>query len=176
MHTLLVNSFLPDAFNMREDRVSNVRLTLVAALKVMPEDILEKKETQTILTTLEEEMKTWDSGFGEPGEVDGSGGSMAGASTVTRSTAPASSASSSQSSKRQTESRGGRDKSKSKKSDQKNHSEDDKPSTPGRRGKCDRVESGKKVQDEKSDGNADAGQQNPQVADEDDDNHSLSSI
>jgi len=49
---------------MREDRVSNVRLTLVDALKVMPEDILKKESVSTILTTLEDEARTWDVGFG----------------------------------------------------------------------------------------------------------------
>jgi serine/threonine-protein phosphatase 4 regulatory subunit 1 len=64
MHSLLEDVFLPDALNMREDRVSNVRLTLVDALKVMPEDILEKENVNTILTTLEDEARTWDVGFG----------------------------------------------------------------------------------------------------------------
>ena len=64
MHSLLEDVFLPDALNMREDRVSNVRLTLVDALKVMPEDILEKENVNNILTTLEDEARTWDLGFG----------------------------------------------------------------------------------------------------------------
>lgn len=66
MHSLLEDVFLPDALNMREDRVSNVRLTLVDALKVMPEDILEKEKenVNNILTTLEDEARTWDVGFG----------------------------------------------------------------------------------------------------------------
>ena len=63
MHSLLEDVFLPDALNMREDRVSNVRLTLVDALKVMPEDILEKENVNNILTTLEDEARTWDVGF-----------------------------------------------------------------------------------------------------------------
>ena len=64
MHSLLEDVFLPDALDIREDRVSNVRLTLVDALKVMPEDILEKENVHTILTTLEDEARTWDVGFG----------------------------------------------------------------------------------------------------------------
>jgi len=179
MHTLLVDSFLPDALNMREDRVSNVRLTLVAALKVMPDDILEKKETQTILRTLEEEMRTWDSGFGiEPSGVDGTSGPTASVSTVTRSTAPNSSVSSSSSSSAQQAPSRGRDKSSSKRSSRRDHPNEDKPETSSRRGKFDRSSGSRKnVEDEKTGDKIVKQQQDQQAGDDDDDdNHSLSSI
>jgi serine/threonine-protein phosphatase 4 regulatory subunit 1 len=92
MHSLLVDRFLDDALNMREDRVSNVRLTLVAALKVMSDDILDSGDARNILTTVDEEMRTWDSGFGEEmfyGEAEASAGpKKATKATSSTSTAP----------------------------------------------------------------------------------------
>ena len=155
MHTLLEDVFLPDALNMREDRVSNVRLTLVDALKVMPQDILQKENVKTILTTLEDEARTWDAGFGF--EEYGTEESVA-SSVSTRGRSASNK-------------RSGTDKTKER-----------KPLTPTRRSKFDRSAGPKKHpeaaqdDDKKEKESRQDGATNQDDNDDDDDGNSLSSI
>lgn len=65
LHHLLRTLFLPPALAMRDDRVTNVRLALAKCLKVMPSDIRDRGEANTILRTLVDEIETWEGGGGQ---------------------------------------------------------------------------------------------------------------
>ena len=64
---LLVFDPLPPALKMKEDRVTNVRLTLMKILKLMPADIRETPSVSEVLQELEDEVETWES-FNNGGE------------------------------------------------------------------------------------------------------------
>merc|ERR1712170_9087 len=49
---------------MKDDRVTNVRLTLAKCLRVMPLDIRDRGDACVILRTLEDEIETWGGGGG----------------------------------------------------------------------------------------------------------------
>ena len=155
MHNLLEDVFLPDALNMREDRVSNVRLTLVDALKVMPQDILDKENVKTILTTLEDAARTWDAGFG----FEEYGMEESVASSVST-----------------------RGRSTTNKGSTKAKAKERKPLTPTRRSKFDRSAGPKRHQeaaqddDKKEKESRQDGATNQDGGDDDDDGNSLSSI
>lgn len=61
---LLTGDLLPLALEMKEDRVSNVRITLMKTLQILPADIRESSAVKHVLKDLEEESETWTS-FGE---------------------------------------------------------------------------------------------------------------
>jgi len=69
LHHLLQTLFLPPALAMRDDRVTNVRLALAKCLKVMPSDIRDRGEANSILRTLEDEIETWEGGGGQHMQV-----------------------------------------------------------------------------------------------------------
>lgn len=69
LHHLLRTLFLPPALAMKDDRVTNVRLTLAKCLRVMPHDIRDRGEAKTILRTLEDEIETWEGGGGQHMDV-----------------------------------------------------------------------------------------------------------
>eukprot|EP01082_Thalassiosira_pseudonana_P001903 g2033.t2 g2033 contig11:571013-574227(+) len=60
--SILLNDLLPPALDMTVDCVANVRLTLTKCLKVLPLDIRTESHVEDVLTTLEEELMTWDVG------------------------------------------------------------------------------------------------------------------
>ena len=65
---LLVNDLLPVAIEFKDDRVTNVRLTLRKVLHLMPEDVNQLHAFNDALQSLEEEVETWESfnGMQEP--------------------------------------------------------------------------------------------------------------
>eukprot|EP00559_Dactyliosolen_fragilissimus_P006164 CAMPEP_0184870550 /NCGR_PEP_ID=MMETSP0580-20130426/37877_1 /TAXON_ID=1118495 /ORGANISM="Dactyliosolen fragilissimus" /LENGTH=1086 /DNA_ID=CAMNT_0027372677 /DNA_START=39 /DNA_END=3299 /DNA_ORIENTATION=+ len=64
IHHVLRNYLLPPALEMKDDRVSNVRLNLLKSLRLMPPDIRDHGEVRVILQTLEDEIETWEGGGG----------------------------------------------------------------------------------------------------------------
>lgn len=64
IHHILKNYLLPEAIKMKDDRVTNVRLTLTKCLQVMPPDIKDHGEVKKVLRTLEDEIHTWEGGGG----------------------------------------------------------------------------------------------------------------
>ena len=92
---LLIRCFLPDALDMRDDRVSNVRLTLMGALRCQPPEVRDDPKLRGMLTTLEEEVHTWeggwdnDYGWGDQDTAAGGGVIGGGASTGAPGTAVA---------------------------------------------------------------------------------------
>ena len=65
---VLVDDLLPPALEMKEDRISNVRVTLMKVLQIMPEDIKTSAACKPVLQNLTEETETWES-FGQEPEV-----------------------------------------------------------------------------------------------------------
>ena len=65
---LLSNEFLPTALEFKDDRVTNVRLTLRKALHLMPDDMTRLPSFKDAIQSLEEEVETWESfnGMAEP--------------------------------------------------------------------------------------------------------------
>lgn len=64
---LLMEELLPAALEMKEDRISNVRITLMKSLQVMPTDIRTSTLVKPVLKDLVDEMETWTSfGAEEP--------------------------------------------------------------------------------------------------------------
>jgi serine/threonine-protein phosphatase 4 regulatory subunit 1 len=65
---LLSNDILPVALEFKDDRVTNVRLTLRKALQLMPDDMSQIPAFKETLRLLEEEVETWESfnGMQEP--------------------------------------------------------------------------------------------------------------
>jgi serine/threonine-protein phosphatase 4 regulatory subunit 1 len=61
LRRLLVYDLLPPALEMKTDRVTNVRLTLMKVLQDMPEDIRELASVSEVLQELEDEAETWES-------------------------------------------------------------------------------------------------------------------
>eukprot|EP00553_Chaetoceros_curvisetus_P001054 CAMPEP_0204613406 /NCGR_PEP_ID=MMETSP0717-20131115/1369_1 /ASSEMBLY_ACC=CAM_ASM_000666 /TAXON_ID=230516 /ORGANISM="Chaetoceros curvisetus" /LENGTH=721 /DNA_ID=CAMNT_0051625815 /DNA_START=45 /DNA_END=2210 /DNA_ORIENTATION=- len=89
LHQLLKQVLLPPALSMKEDKVTNVRLTLAKCLRVMPLDIRDAGEVSIILRTLDDEIETWEGGGGQnmdtdvpPTKIKISGMSMSGSSAV----------------------------------------------------------------------------------------------
>ena len=62
---LLVEDYLPLALEMKEDRISNVRVALLRMLQVLPRDIRKSDSVKPVLKQLEEEVETWESFGGE---------------------------------------------------------------------------------------------------------------
>ena len=61
LRRLLVYDLLPPALEMKDDRVTNVRLALMKNLQLMPEDIKELGAVSEVLKELEDEVETWES-------------------------------------------------------------------------------------------------------------------
>jgi len=59
---ILLRDLLPPALEMAVDCVANVRLTLTKCLKVLPPDIRRERHVEEVLSTLDEELNTWDVG------------------------------------------------------------------------------------------------------------------
>lgn len=59
---ILLRDLLPPALEMAVDCVANVRLTLTKCLKVLPPDIRRERHVEEVLSTLDEELDTWDVG------------------------------------------------------------------------------------------------------------------
>jgi len=62
---ILLRDLLPPALEMAVDCVANVRLTLTKCLKVLPLDVRQEGRVEDVLSTLEEELMTWDVGAGD---------------------------------------------------------------------------------------------------------------
>ena len=60
--SILLHDLLPPALDMAVDCVANVRLTLTKCLKVLPIDVRHESHVEEVLSTLEEELMTWDVG------------------------------------------------------------------------------------------------------------------
>ncbi len=71
VYNILQGLLLPSALVMKDDRVTNVRLALAKCLRVMPPDIRDNGDVRVILSTLEEEIQTWEGGGGQ--YIDGNG-------------------------------------------------------------------------------------------------------
>lgn len=56
---LLLTELLPPALEMKEDRTSNVRITLMKVLQILPFDVRTTPEVKPVLKGLEEESETW---------------------------------------------------------------------------------------------------------------------
>lgn len=61
---ILLEKLLPTALDMKEDRISNVRITLMKTLQIMPSDIRDNSVVKAVTTNLVQESETWTS-FGE---------------------------------------------------------------------------------------------------------------
>mmetsp|Transcript_7743 Transcript_7743/g.11088 ORF Transcript_7743/g.11088 Transcript_7743/m.11088 type:complete len:967 (-) Transcript_7743:1152-4052(-) len=57
---LLVFEMLPAALEMKDDRVTNVRLTLMKVLQIMPKDVRGTSSVGQVLKQLEDEVETWE--------------------------------------------------------------------------------------------------------------------
>lgn len=66
LRRLLVYDLLTPALEMKDDRVTNVRLTLMKVLQGMPEDVRELASVSEVLQELEDEVETWESFNGGP--------------------------------------------------------------------------------------------------------------
>jgi hypothetical protein len=64
LRRLLLDELLPTALDMKEDRISNVRITLMKTLQIMPVEIRESSPVKSVLSNLIEESETWTS-FGD---------------------------------------------------------------------------------------------------------------
>jgi hypothetical protein len=62
---VLNKDLLPQALEMKHDRISNVRITLMQTLHLMPTDIKESAQCAPVLKGLKEEVATWESFVGE---------------------------------------------------------------------------------------------------------------
>lgn len=69
LHHLLKQLFLPPAMVMKEDRVTNVRLSLANCLRMMPSDIRDEPSVNIVLRTLEDEIQTWEGGGGQDMDI-----------------------------------------------------------------------------------------------------------
>jgi hypothetical protein len=58
---LLINDILPVALEFKDDRVTNVRLTLRKTLLLMPDDVAQLPAVKETMQSLEEEVETWES-------------------------------------------------------------------------------------------------------------------
>jgi serine/threonine-protein phosphatase 4 regulatory subunit 1 len=77
LRRFLVYDLLPLALDMKEDRVTNVRLTLMKTLQSLPADIKGLAAVSAVLQDLEDEVETWESVYGSE---DTQGAMMASAS------------------------------------------------------------------------------------------------
>ena len=59
--SVLVNQLLPVALDFKDDAVTNVRLTLLKALHLMPDATVKVAAFQDVVQSLEEEVRTWES-------------------------------------------------------------------------------------------------------------------
>jgi hypothetical protein len=64
LRRFLVYDLLPLALDMKEDRVTNVRLTLMKTLQSLPADIKRLSAVSAVLQDLEDEVETWESVYG----------------------------------------------------------------------------------------------------------------
>jgi serine/threonine-protein phosphatase 4 regulatory subunit 1 len=64
LRVILVEKLLPTALDMKEDRISNVRITLMKTLQIMPRDIRDNSTVKAVTMNLVQESETWTS-FGE---------------------------------------------------------------------------------------------------------------
>jgi serine/threonine-protein phosphatase 4 regulatory subunit 1 len=69
IHHLLKQLFLPPAMMMKEDRVTNVRLSLANCLRMLPSDIRDEPDVNLVLRTLEDEIQTWEGGGGQDMDI-----------------------------------------------------------------------------------------------------------
>jgi hypothetical protein len=67
LRRLLVYDILPPALEMKSDRVTNVRLTLMKILQSMPDDVRCLSTASEVLQELEDEWETWESFNGGEG-------------------------------------------------------------------------------------------------------------
>lgn len=65
IYRLLKEYLLPPGVVMRDDKVTNVRLTLLKTLRIVPPEIRDHGEVSIVLNTLEEEVQTWEGGGGQ---------------------------------------------------------------------------------------------------------------
>lgn len=65
VYHILRELLLPSAIVMKDDRVTNVRLALAKCLRVMPKLIRDQGEVKVVLSTLEDEIYTWEGGGGQ---------------------------------------------------------------------------------------------------------------
>jgi len=65
LKALLSDALLPPALVFKEDRISNVRITLMKTLQLMPADIKKSAQCAAVLKGLKEEITTWESFVGE---------------------------------------------------------------------------------------------------------------
>ncbi len=68
--TILLRDLLPPALEMALDCVANVRLTLTKCLKLLPSDLRKESHVEEVLSTLDEELMTWDVGDMMPNRVE----------------------------------------------------------------------------------------------------------
>ena len=61
LRRLLVFDLLPPALDMKSDRVTNVRLTLMKILQSLPDDVRSLSTATNVLQELEDEWETWES-------------------------------------------------------------------------------------------------------------------
>jgi serine/threonine-protein phosphatase 4 regulatory subunit 1 len=63
---ILMDDLLDQALAMKEDRISNVRVTLMKALQLMPTSVQQSTKCKRVLKNLVEEVETWESFGPEP--------------------------------------------------------------------------------------------------------------
>ncbi|KAL7559959.1 hypothetical protein ACA910_008280 [Epithemia clementina (nom. ined.)] len=62
---ILEEQLLPMALTMKDDRIRNVRVTLLKVLQILPNDLRESPPVKSVLVPLHEEVLTWESFGGE---------------------------------------------------------------------------------------------------------------
>jgi hypothetical protein len=67
LRRFLVYDLLPLALEMKEDRVTNVRLTLMKTLQSLPPDVKGLAAVTAVLQDLEDEVETWESVYANEG-------------------------------------------------------------------------------------------------------------
>jgi len=87
LRRFLVYDLLPLALEMKEDRVTNVRLTLMKTLQSMPPDVKDLAAVSAVLQDLEDEVETWESVYASE-EVQSPASSAVVARTMVTSVSP----------------------------------------------------------------------------------------
>jgi hypothetical protein len=82
LRRLLLYDILPPALAMKEDRVTNVRLTLMKTLRLLPEDLRALGSIAEVIHDLEVEIETWESFVGADDQSVVSSGSVVKAKVI----------------------------------------------------------------------------------------------
>ena len=82
LRRFLVYDLLPLALEMKDDRVTNVRLTLMKTLQSLPPDVKDLAAVSSVLQDLEDEVETWESVYANEDVPPMNGSVIASASSI----------------------------------------------------------------------------------------------